>query len=498
MLPHSVKRHLAGQEKKKPHSIRSSSLSVFRSNTPPLLSSASLSPHSRPTHPPSLARPHPPALQLLHFLFFLFFFFVFFFFDPALRRFSQSRPTHPPSPAHLHPPAPPLLRFFFFFFFFFVLFFFDLLLLSIQTHPPIVTGSPSPTGTPPPEFDLREQILCFGKEGFSCILILTLLPGFLALTLISGHSFEVASWLFLTVRLMFNNPALLLFCPNGGLVFSNVSGTAFRNLSFGKNVKDRNMAREICYALQFMTDVTKFISRCMASLSAMVQLELPHVNILAKMDLRFGNMAGVFQVMAFGVRALDKKDLDPSFKAKLSKIATAEMISSKEKGRITSPLLDHNKKRKLVVICLRRGCPGASLALHVVHTNLASMIQCFEWKVNGRNDTKLDMEEAPGIDMGRANSLICVPVARLSPIPLFCYIMDACNLVAMTLRKRLVCSSMCGPSAKCWKDQLKFKPERFLSEEGIGKSQLDVRGQNFHFLPFGSGRRGCPGTSLGL
>ncbi|KAG6693496.1 hypothetical protein I3842_09G003400 [Carya illinoinensis] len=45
---------------------------------------------------------------------------------------------------------------------------------------------------------------------------------------------------------------------------------------------------------------------------------------------RFGNMAGVFQVMAFGVRALDKKDVDPSFMAKLAKIATAEMISSKE------------------------------------------------------------------------------------------------------------------------------------------------------------------------
>ncbi|XP_019054507.1 PREDICTED: protein SHOOT GRAVITROPISM 6 isoform X2 [Nelumbo nucifera] len=45
---------------------------------------------------------------------------------------------------------------------------------------------------------------------------------------------------------------------------------------------------------------------------------------------RFGNMAGVFQVMAFAVRALDKKDVDPPFVAKLAKIATAEMISSKE------------------------------------------------------------------------------------------------------------------------------------------------------------------------
>ena len=40
-------------------------------------------------------------------------------------------------------------------------------------------------------------------------------------------------------------------------------------------------------------------------------------------------MAGVFQVMAFGVRALDEKDVDSSFMAKLAKIATAEMISSK-------------------------------------------------------------------------------------------------------------------------------------------------------------------------
>ena len=44
---------------------------------------------------------------------------------------------------------------------------------------------------------------------------------------------------------------------------------------------------------------------------------------------RFGNMAGIFQVMAFGVRAIDSNDVDPPFMAKLAKIATAEMISSK-------------------------------------------------------------------------------------------------------------------------------------------------------------------------
>ncbi|XP_024029752.1 protein SHOOT GRAVITROPISM 6 [Morus notabilis] len=90
-------------------------------------------------------------------------------------------------------------------------------------------------------------------------------------------------------------------------------------------------------------------------LSSYAKLRYPKRNLLLVLDCcsavsrggrrRFGNMAGVFQVMAFGVRALDKKDLDPSFKAKLAKIATAEMISSKEKGRIMFPLLDRNKKR---------------------------------------------------------------------------------------------------------------------------------------------------------
>ncbi|XP_021743434.1 protein SHOOT GRAVITROPISM 6-like isoform X1 [Chenopodium quinoa] len=45
---------------------------------------------------------------------------------------------------------------------------------------------------------------------------------------------------------------------------------------------------------------------------------------------RFGNMAGLFQVMAFGVKALNKEDADHTYMSKLLKIATSEMISSKE------------------------------------------------------------------------------------------------------------------------------------------------------------------------
>ncbi|XP_050229047.1 3,9-dihydroxypterocarpan 6A-monooxygenase-like [Mercurialis annua] len=63
----------------------------------------------------------------------------------------------------------------------------------------------------------------------------------------------------------------------------------------------------------------------------------------------------------------------------------------------------------------RRGCPGTSLALQMVQSSLAAMIQCFDWKVDG----SVDMEEGPGITLPRANPLICVPVERIKPIPLF-------------------------------------------------------------------------------
>ncbi|KAF6158666.1 hypothetical protein GIB67_040180 [Kingdonia uniflora] len=61
----------------------------------------------------------------------------------------------------------------------------------------------------------------------------------------------------------------------------------------------------------------------------------------------------------------------------------------------------------------RRGCPGTSLALQVVQTTLASMIQCFDWKVDGNGE--VDMTEGAGLTLPRAHPLVCIPVARLTP-----------------------------------------------------------------------------------
>ncbi|XWS29471.1 hypothetical protein CRYUN_Cryun24cG0032100 [Craigia yunnanensis] len=49
-----------------------------------------------------------------------------------------------------------------------------------------------------------------------------------------------------------------------------------------------------------------------------------------------------------------------------------------------------------------------------------------------------------------------------------------------------------GRDENVWTDAENFFPERFVG------SDIDLRGRDFQLIPFGSGRRGCPGMQLGL
>ena len=49
-----------------------------------------------------------------------------------------------------------------------------------------------------------------------------------------------------------------------------------------------------------------------------------------------------------------------------------------------------------------------------------------------------------------------------------------------------------GRDPEIWDNPTEFQPERFLGKD------IDVKGHDFELLPFGAGRRMCPGYPLGL
>lgn len=65
----------------------------------------------------------------------------------------------------------------------------------------------------------------------------------------------------------------------------------------------------------------------------------------------------------------------------------------------------------------RRSCPGAPLALPVMHATIGAMIQCFNWRCNGGDEkhTSPNMKEKPGFTLRMAQPLYCTPIPHCIP-----------------------------------------------------------------------------------
>ncbi|XP_049388227.1 probable (S)-N-methylcoclaurine 3'-hydroxylase isozyme 2 [Solanum stenotomum] len=72
---------------------------------------------------------------------------------------------------------------------------------------------------------------------------------------------------------------------------------------------------------------------------------------------------------------------------------------------------------------------------------------------------------------------------------------ETCKIMNYTIPKNsklFVNAYAIGRDSNTWEDALSFRPERFLD------SKVDFRGQDFEFIPFGAGRRICPGLGFAI
>lgn len=103
-----------------------------------------------------------------------------------------------------------------------------------------------------------------------------------------------------------------------------------------------------------------------------------------------------------------------------------------------------------------------------------------------------DLEKLEYLDMVVKETMRLHPVA---PLLLPHAAIEDCNVNGFHIprKSRVIINIFAiGRDPSIWTDAEKFIPERF---DG---SNIDFRGRDFQFIPFGSGRRGCPGMQLGI
>jgi len=103
-----------------------------------------------------------------------------------------------------------------------------------------------------------------------------------------------------------------------------------------------------------------------------------------------------------------------------------------------------------------------------------------------------DLDRLEYLEMVVKESLRLHPVA---PLLLPHEAMEDCMINGFHIPKKsrvIINAWAIGRDPSVWSDAENFFPERFVG------SDIDVRGRDFQLIPFGSGRRVCPGMQLGL
>ncbi|KAK8304248.1 hypothetical protein V6Z11_D04G207700 [Gossypium hirsutum] len=129
-----------------------------------------------------------------------------------------------------------------------------------------------------------------------------------------------------------------------------------------------------------------------------------------------------------------------------------------------------------------------SLALGGIDTNVATLSWAISLLLNNRH-VLMKAQEKLDIHVGKQQQLqaIIKETMRLYPaVPV--------SVAREAMDDYTVASFRLHRDPGIWHKPLDFLLERFLGDH----ANIDVRGQNFQFIPFGAGRRICPGITFAL
>ncbi|WCJ42037.1 cytochrome P450 family 71 subfamily B polypeptide 7 [Euphorbia peplus] len=175
------------------------------------------------------------------------------------------------------------------------------------------------------------------------------------------------------------------------------------------------------------------------------------------------------------------------------------LLHLQEKGELQFPITDITIKA-LIMDTLTGGVDTSATTLEWTMSELMKNPKVMEkvqaeirlkYNARGRVD-EADLHELKYLTMVIKESLRLHPVVPLL-VPRECIKSCVIDGYDIPIKSRIMVNAWAmGRDPRYWDDPEEFKPERFVD------SSIDFRGNNFEYLPFGAGRRSCPGIAFGL
>eukprot|EP00268_Persea_americana_P063489 TRINITY_DN8239_c2_g1_i1.p1 TRINITY_DN8239_c2_g1~~TRINITY_DN8239_c2_g1_i1.p1 ORF type:complete len:508 (-),score=54.15 TRINITY_DN8239_c2_g1_i1:387-1910(-) len=175
------------------------------------------------------------------------------------------------------------------------------------------------------------------------------------------------------------------------------------------------------------------------------------------------------------------------------------LLRVQKSGDLEVPITDDNLKA-LVLDMFVAGTDTTSATLEWAMTELARHPRAMEKaqeEVRRIARAKGKVEEDDLVQLPYMRAVIKETLRLHPPVPLLVpresiekCVLDIYEIPAKT--RVLINTYAIGRDPETWDKPLEYNPERFVG------SDIDIKGQDFELLPFGGGRRGCPGYTFGL
>ncbi|KAL7598486.1 hypothetical protein Lser_V15G22877 [Lactuca serriola] len=175
------------------------------------------------------------------------------------------------------------------------------------------------------------------------------------------------------------------------------------------------------------------------------------------------------------------------------------LFTIKESGSLQVPITDNNIKAIFVNIFVG-GTDTSAMTIEWAMTELMrnpNVMEKAQKEVRDAFKGKKKISESDLQELHYLN-LVVKETLRLHPslpllLPRECREQCQIDGYDIPLKMKVIVNAFaCAVDPEYWDDAESFKPERFE------QSSIDFMGTNFEFVPFGSGRRICPGIGFGV